>query len=487
MKYHQLNNKLKKHQSAAICGMAGAFIIMATLTAVVLSGSATYADNTVTANASVTVTASCTMSAAAGTGGTATADGYSYSATIAPGTRSEIDGSVITVSCNTPGDYSLYAIGYSGDSYLTPTNTQMISSLGSNNIVTGTATSGNTSNWAFKLASVSGTSTPNIVSPYSGYSNIPGDDFTKIAYALGTTGTAATTAVQPKYQVYVSSAQAAATYTGKVKYTMVHPNDATAPSTKLYMQDVGTWGSSLSAGDEVVAIDARDGKAYYVTKLSNGEIWMAQNLDHDINSSYNYNSSNTDIPNSPTLTDTYITGDTTWDWSTTTPESYDPGDLCWNGTLDEGWGTNLNTGTVSCSAPNHYHVGNYYNWTAAAAMVDSSMYDDNYGGTNVNQSICPAGWRLPTYVSSKSYDNLISTLNLTAGTSGNIQNIPVYFVYGGIWNGNSDYVSSGGYYWSSTVDGGGFAYGLIFDAYGNLDPKFYDGRYNGYSVRCVAR
>ena len=485
MKYHQLNNNLKKHQSAAICGMAGAYIIAATLTAV-LFGSATYADNTVTANASVTVTASCTMSAAAGTGGNATADGYSYSATIAPGTRSEIDGSVITVSCNTPGDYSLYAIGYSGDSYDTPTNTQMISSLGSNNIATGTAASGNTSNWAFKLSSVSGTSTPSIVSPYSGYSNIP-SDFTKIAYAPGTTGTAATTAVQPKYQVYVSSAQAAATYTGKVKYTMVHPNDAAAPELPTYMQNVGTWGSSLNAGDEVVAIDARDGKAYYVTKLSNGEIWMAQNLDHDISSSYNYNSSNTDISNSPTLTSTHATSDTTWGYAWDTPESYDPGDLCWNGTIRNDWSGNLDNSTVSCSMPNHYHVGNYYNWTAAIAMEDSSMYDMyEEGGTDANQSICPAGWRLPTY---SSYTNLVNTLSLTAGTSGNIQNTPVYFVYGGSWIGNSYDVGSIGSYWSSVaIDFHYGSYNFYFDKSGGLYPQNFEGdRGEGRSVRCVAR
>ena len=298
-----------------------------------------------------------------------------------------------------------------------------------------------------------------------------------------TDATCSGTTVQPGGFLALNTTSASIT---KPLYAMWQSNSA-GPTVIGTMQDVGTWGSSLSAGDEVVATDARDGKAYYVTKFSNGEIWMTQNLDHDISSSYEYNSSNTDVSDYPTLNSTYTTGDTTWDWSTTTPESYDPGDLCWNGTLDSNWSTDLSTGTISCSAPNHYHIGNYYNWTAAIAMEDSSMYDYEYDGTDVEQSICPAGWRLPTYSGSKSYLNLKNTLSLTAGTSGNIQNTPVYFVYGGYWRGSSGVVGSYGYYWSSVVFDDYYAYYLYFDVDGYLNPQDYGYRGIGSSVRCVAR
>ena len=240
----------KGSKSSYVIGFfAASLSIITVISAMLLSIPVTNAETT-TSNASISVGMSCSMAVTPGTGGTATSDGYSYSATVTPGVPSEISGSILTTTCNGPGNYSLYAIGYSGDSYDTPTNTQMISSTGTNNIATGTATSGGTSNWAFKLASVSGTSAPTIVSPYSNYSNVPGDNFAKVATMLGSTGLASTSAVQAKYQVYASTTQTAGAYTGKVKYTFVYPNDAPAPSTKLPLYDTV---ASMSKGTQTLA------------------------------------------------------------------------------------------------------------------------------------------------------------------------------------------------------------------------------------------
>lgn len=259
-----------------------------------------------------------------------------------------------------------------------------------------------------------------------------------------------------------------------------------------YMQDVATWGSTLSAGDEIIATDARDGKEYTVAKLADGNIWMTQNLDHDIGdiAGGTYTSADTDISaNWTPSTATYATGTTTWNNTTSAPESYDPGDLCWNGTLDSSWSTTLSNGTTACGNDKHYHIGNYYNWTAAVAMNDSSSYTTQ--NTDVNQSICPAGWRLPiggtTNTGSKSFQYLVNQLSLTSGTSGNIQSSPVYFVVGGYWYGSSPYVGSSGYYWSSVAYSSGYAYYLVFDVDGHLDPQAYYDRNRGYLVRCVAR
>ena len=232
-----MNLSKKGSRSSYVIGLLTASLsIITIISAMLLSIPVTNAE-TVTSNASISVGLSCSMAVTPGTGGTATpgGDGYTYEANVTPGNYTEVDGSILTTTCNGPGNYSLYAIGYSGDSYTTPTNTQMISSTGTNNIVTGTATSGGTSNWAFKIASVGSDPTPTIISPYNNYANIPGDSFAKIATMLGTTGLSSTSKVQAKYQVYASSTQTAGVYTGKVKYTMVYPNDAPAPSTKLYM------------------------------------------------------------------------------------------------------------------------------------------------------------------------------------------------------------------------------------------------------------
>ena len=137
----------------------------------------------------------------------------------------------------------------------------------------------------------------------------------------------------------------------------------------------------------------------------------------------------------------------------------------------------------------HYHVGNYYNWTAAVAMNDSSAYAT--GSTDVNQSICPAGWTLPkggtTLTGSGSFYYMINQTGFTSGTGGNIHQAPGFLVYGGRWGGSSYYVGSLGFYWSSVVYDSSLAYGLYFNADSYLYPRLYDYRGSGNSVRCVAR
>lgn len=218
---------------------------------------------------------------------------------------------------------------------------------------------------------------------------------------------------------------------------------------------------------------------------------MTQNLDLDIAAGTTYTSADTDIATNWTP-DRSTTADATWDTSTTgrtTPHSYDPGDLYWNGNLDNRGNGTLNNMTVTDSSATpggtHYHIGNYYNWTAAVAMSDSSSYAAPY--QDVNQSICPAGWRLPTYSGNKSYQNLVSAQGLTAGASGNIQNSPTYFVYGGVWLSNSTEVGFGGDYWSSVVASRNMSFLLVFSANGNLSPQDSFYRYYGYSVRCIIR
>ena len=92
----------------------------------------------------------------------------------------------------------------------------------------------NGSYWKMKLSPVSGDFAPTIENSYSNYGNIP-SNYTKVASFNnvtvnsldGTTGSSVTTS----YLAYASSTQPAGTYTGAVKYTMVHPSLVTSPST----------------------------------------------------------------------------------------------------------------------------------------------------------------------------------------------------------------------------------------------------------------
>ncbi|MBR6505798.1 hypothetical protein IKT18_03130 [Candidatus Saccharibacteria bacterium] len=267
-------------------------------------------------------------------------------------------------------------------------------------------------------------------------------------------------------------------------------------SNLTYMQDFATLTSeektkvlaSMTEGQQYQLKDNRDEKTYYVSKLADGNIWMTQNLDHDIVEQANfYTPANTDISSAWTPSRaTYTTDNMTWNNFYTTPESYDPGNLCWDGTIISNWGGTLDTYAVACGSDKHYHIGNYYNWTVAIAMNDSSSYTTD--GENANQSICPAGWRLPALSGDKSYGNLITQLSLVFDTSNDIKNTPAYFVYGGFWYG-SYYGGVGGYgsYRSSAVYNDSDAYLFAFLGDGSIFSRNSDGRGGGFSVRCVAR
>ncbi len=296
---------------------------------------------------------------------------------------------------------------------------------------------------------------------------------------------------------YAAESQVAGTYTNVINFTAVANMTANCGNytAEYCMQSASTWKDSLTTGQQVQAMDARDGKLYYVAKLADGKVWMTQNLDHDIVTTTDfYTYANTDIGHGSTpntnatwtaQTATYAANDTTWSSTVNNPESYDPGNLCWNGTIAPDFNGTLSTYAEACGNDKHYHIGNYYNWTAAVAMNDSSSYTTDF--TDVDQSICPAGWRLPTYSGNKSYDNLVTALSLTSGTSGNVQSAPAYFVYGGGWGGASYGVGGYGLYWSSVVYDDYDAYEFYFYRDGDMHPQYGDLRDYGTSVRCVAR
>ena len=115
------------------------------LSGLILSSQIVSAD-TFSANAAVTVTLACTMS---GNGMN------SHSAEVSNGTyQSNIGTTTIKVVCNDPSGFSIYAVGYTGDSLTDANHTKLIGASSHASIVTGTATTaGNpdVSNWAMKL------------------------------------------------------------------------------------------------------------------------------------------------------------------------------------------------------------------------------------------------------------------------------------------------------------------------------------------------
>ena len=494
---------------------------------------------TSTSTASVTVEASCSMTATVNTAHTATlANGiYSGSSSYYP---NGIGQTTIQTFCNDPSGYALYAIGFSDNQ---AGNTYLRSSTAGSayDIKTGTATSGNTSNWAMKLSAVSSGDVPTVLNGYGNYSSVP-SSYAKVAsFSSGTSSTLGSS-ITTTYAAYISGAQPAGTYSGKVKYTLVHPSTASVPTVDT-MQNVATWGSSLAVGEEVTATDSRDNKSYTVARICTNysgsdctasSIWMTQNLDFTIDTTKTYTSNDTDLNSAVNSSGTALSGyseeNGVISW---TPGSTLTTPATISGTTVTGWTNNYNnpyqaeggdnyvytSGTTSsdtlytslsaCTSAGHteaecahYHSGNYYNFSAATAMNDSSAYTAQY--TKMPNSICPAGWRLPNGPASSSattseFGTMLKAQGVWSGSSSSyatngfnqirstgLNGDPLYFVRSGDVLGSSlSNRSSFGLYWSSAVYSSHIGYLLYFYS-SNVDPQVSLNRNHGFSVRCVA-
>ena len=216
-------------------------------------GSAVYADsNSVVDQIDITVPVSCTMS---GTGM------QSHNAEITNGTyQANIGSTTLHAFCNDSEGFAIYAAGYTGNEISGANSNKLVGTNASGNatIITGTAThagSPDISNWAMKLAIIqdsgdtTGTnaftidSAPNVDLPseaeqsatsvsFSQYHVVP-NEYTKVAHKDSNTDMTANTGgvkLTTTYAAYISKTQPADTYSGQVKYTLVHPASHVAPT-----------------------------------------------------------------------------------------------------------------------------------------------------------------------------------------------------------------------------------------------------------------
>ena len=492
------------------------------------TGSTSGSDNLV-----ITISSSCTLSSIVNVPHNAEVYNGNY--------LGDIGKTTITTLCNDGNGYSVYAVGYSNNE---EGNNKLINSERPEySIDTGLSTSGLTSQWAMKLNNIPddpSPTPPTIESDYNNTYGIISPYWTKVASrASGTTDMAQGSSFTTTYAVYASSSQYAGTYQGQVKYLLTHP---AYPPAFRYMQDIAKWKNELALEESVQAIDARDGKKYWVTKLKDGNIWMTQNLDLDIGGTNTapLNSNNTDISTTASGSGIYLSGyteqDGVWTWTPvstaitsnyyidnttvkpsawptnnyTTPYSAEGGDTYYytsNTTADD---TRYNS-LQACKNASHtedeckrYFAGNYYNWTAAIASNNSTNISTT--GTIASNSICPKGWRLPNASQTDNVNNEFGRMlyreGITAALSNGSKSVgyyngvtsfnklrsnPYYFVRSGFIDGGTLY-SPGvlGFYWSSTVSSSTSAYNLGFNGT-NIYPALNSNRYSGLSVRCVAR
>ena len=485
-------------------------LILLTLTllsGLTLASTSVSADDVVD-NVTITVPMSCTMS---GNGMT------SHTASIPNGTyNSSIGETTMKAFCNDHEGFAIYAIGYTDEE--DGKNVLTSSALGStSDITTSTATSGNNSAWAMKLA-IPQSPTPtypmtiqsDTEGSFSSFHTVP-DDYTLVAKRTSSTDigqNAEGSSLTTTYQAYISQTQPAGTYTGKVKYTMVHPHDATKPHKKIYMQDLtSTTIAQLlpNTHDTAIVVDKRDEQEYTIAKLADGKYWMTENL--NIAGGTALSSEDTDFDSSYTLP-------TTDGWTVTDGKLVVPASAIKNendNNLTDNTQFSLNTlhayvfnsgNTTSCSNNNQsIPCYSYYSWDAATLGSERLLDAPN---TDASYSICPKGWRLPTsgttnddgwkrgdfYTLATAYGANVesSYRDSTTETGSNFYNnagpltVPRFQMGGYYWDGN--FTSGGGHYLASTTYGGSWQMqlNLYTDSVYTTDT-FPSGF--GMSIRCL--
>lgn len=489
--------------------------------------------NLATDNFTLSIPVSCTLTASIKAG-------EEHSISMVSGQyKADIGKTTMDTTCNDPNGFVVYAIGSSnneeGNNRL-----KALTLSDAYDIASGTAESGNVSNWAMKLTPIAnGDFTPTIDNNYTQYSIVP-NTWTKVAHKNpGTTDITKKTSFTTTYAVYLESTQPAGTYRGQVKYVMFHPSTAAEPTdtiehafalagkSKVQVTDpiTGQSGSfykmqdmttniceSTTLVDEqntLQLVDIRDNKLYWVTKLQDGHCWMTQNLDLDLgvkDTTLGINttvltSEDTDL-NDNSLMGVYKEG-----------YKYENGVLSWTpanntinftGTTVIGW-QDSNTAPYSASKTDsaetgYTSLGNYYNWTAAIVSNNSSLSTaSTYSNiqNNPQNSICPKGWRLPIISNQSSMiagsTNEFSRLNYiyNGDSTQNDQKLvegPLYFTKAGSIRGKTlDYLKSSGFYSSSTLASGSESYYLNFSQTNVAVAGNYNGRLRSSSIRCIAR
>ena len=445
---------------------------------------------------------------------------------LVPGTTSDSNIVTITVASNTQYGYILSA-GVGGiestDPYYSTSDliheNSTISNVFSSVDTSASLESLDTDNtWGYSTSIDGGTNW----STYSGLSN------TATKPLLDISDPATPSTIDFKIAARSAPTQASGTYNNVITFYAV------GKPRPIYMQEPEVIKAELqNVGDELQAIDQRDNKKYWVAKQADGNIWMTQNLDLCIgcNGTSTLTSRNTDLNemgsgiyakgytnvdgvitwSSPST----ITSNTTINGTSVSPAfgyrgysySAEGGDIYIytsnstdNDTIYNSLEECVNAGHTAdlCS---HYHIGNYYNPSAAVASSNTDGLPDRlYESAN---SICPAGWRLPKALPNSASSNVLLEFNqllyvsnittsITNGTytdtgSFNIRTYPLYLVRGGDIYSNSLYGRGNtGKYWSSMSSNVSGSYQIGFGET-VISPSKSADRSDGASVRCLLR
>ncbi|MBR3246438.1 hypothetical protein IKF87_00945 [Candidatus Saccharibacteria bacterium] len=221
-----MSKTTNKMITAARLSLVGSLslVSLTVLSGILLSSSVVSAEDIVD-EINITVPSSCSL----------TGTNLNHAANMENGQyRDNIGSANISAFCNDPNGFAIYAVGFSEDTYgnnkMHDPNLDTTHDINTGKYVSGTTTN---STWSMKLTPVTGPYAPTIRNDstynYTNYEVVP-SEYTKVAYSSaatetgnGATGSNFTTS----YAIFVSQSQNAGSYTGKVKFTLVHPENET--------------------------------------------------------------------------------------------------------------------------------------------------------------------------------------------------------------------------------------------------------------------
>ena len=427
----------------------------------------TYATNGTSDTATIDVGASCSITATITTEHSATMVNGTYSGTNYP---NGIGSTTLQTFCNDRNGYAIYAVGYTNNE---EGNTVLKGNAGldpSNDIVTGIATSGTSgndvSNWAMKVSAVSGIYAPTITNGFGSFSAVP-STYTEVAQYNHPTDSASGTnigsTITTTYAAYISNSQPAGTYTGQVKYVLVHPDFDV--STARTMQNIAEWENELLPGVQATAVDNRDGTEYTVAKLKDGNIWMLDNLALGSDTAITLTNADTNMAAAswilPASDTTGFDSSTGYAAAVINTESKN------------------DTQPLAIGQSGTGKIGVYYNYCAATAGTYCESKSQT-GTSNATSDICPKGWRLPTGGASGEFQAL-RDLYASNGEYALALRTPLS---GAFYDGSAHGQDGFGYFWSSTFYDAAGMYHLLVSTT-NIYPQYSLNRFRGFSVRCV--
>ena len=204
-------------------------------------------------NFSVVIPISCTMSGTVDTAHAASLQLGTYSGASGSPYANGIGKTTLTTFCTDENGFAIYAIGNTGD--VEGTNTMVGTTSGATINTKAYESTDTVSNWAMKITKVTNSSESylpqnmSILDNYDSWHAVP-SSYTKVAHYHATTGSSVTddllgAKVETTYAVYVSTDQTPDSYTGQVKYVLVHPYNDVSPDTDEYTTTV-TLGANIT-------------------------------------------------------------------------------------------------------------------------------------------------------------------------------------------------------------------------------------------------